>query len=60
MMAFVIGIVSVLVTVFGVLAMVACAMPSFGGRRDDTTALIVGLVMFVAGIAGVFYAGSWL
>jgi hypothetical protein len=59
-MAFVIGIVSVIVVALGVLAMVASAMPSFGGRRDDTTALAVGLILFFAGIAGVFYAGSWL
>ena len=59
-MAFVIGTVSVIVVAFGVLAMVASAMPSFGGRRDDTTALVVGLIMFVAGIAGVFWAGSLL
>ena len=60
MAAFLIGIVSLAAVVIGVLALVASALPSFGGKRNDGAAIVVGLVLFFAGIVGVFYAGSWL
>ena len=59
-MAILVGALSLAAVLIGTLALVASAIPSFGGKRNDTVTIVVGLVLFVAGIAGVFYAGSWL
>ena len=60
MNAALIGAVSVIFVVMGVLSMMASIVPSYGSRRDGTPAFVFGLVLFIAGISGVFYAGSWL
>lgn len=59
--AILIGSVGIIVTCIGVLFIVSTAMPSFGGRRgNEMGILIFGSILFFAGIALIFYAGSWV
>ena len=60
LMAILIGLVSLVAVVFGVLSMMASIVPSYGSRSDGRPAFALGLILSVGGIAGVFYAGSWL
>jgi hypothetical protein len=59
-MAILIGIIGGLLTVFGAFAFFGSFMPSFGGARNgDAAARALGIFAFVAGIAVIFYAGTW-
>lgn len=59
-MAILIGIIGAILAAFGAFTFFASFMPSFGGARNgDASARAVGVIAFFAGIAVIFYAGTW-
>lgn len=60
-MGIIIGIIGVLLVLFGVFAFVASLMPAFGHSRDgEGAARVLGIAAFIAGIGLIFYAGTWV
>jgi len=57
LLAILVGLLGVLITAVGVIAMLTAFMPKFGGG-DEAWAFPFGLAFFGCGIAVIFYAGT--
>lgn len=60
-MSILIGIAGLLVSALGLLFLIGCLMPTFGGQRNDIGQMaVIGGVLLAIGLGLIFYAGTWL